>query len=98
MKNRNQYSDTPKNQDDGDLVDPNVWVINNDPDHWDTVTNPPSNPQIEMDFSNDRVRVMDDSGGQTSLKIMFDKQTPEEVKRGMLSQALLASMGSIDSG
>ena len=35
---------------------------------------------------------MDVSGGQTSLKIMFDKQTPEEVKRGILSQALLTSI------
>ena len=57
-----------------------------------------------MDFSDDRVRVMDESGGHISLKITFNKQTPEEVKRGMLSQALLAStrsqrsaIGTIDS-
>ena len=69
------------------------------------VTNPPQNPQIKTDFSDDSVRVMDNSGGHTSLKITFDKQTPEEVKRGMLNQALLASIrsqrsaiGSIDSG
>ena len=47
-----------------------------------------------MDFSDGRVRVMDDSGEQTSLKITFNKQTPEEVKRGMLRQALLASVRS----
>ena len=105
MKNRNQYSYYPKNQDERDLVDLNVRVTNNDADHWDMVTNPPPNPQIKMDFSDVRVRVMDDSGGQMSLKITFDKQTPEEVKRSMLSQALLASIrlqrsviGSIDSG
>ena len=68
MKNRNQYSDTPKNQDDRDLADLNIRVVNNNVDHWDMVTNPPQTPQIKMDFSDDRVRVMDDSGGQISLK------------------------------
>ena len=58
-----------------------------------------------MDFSDDIVRVMDDSGEQTSLKVTLNKQTPADVQRGMLSQALLASIrlwrsatGSIDSG
>ena len=51
------------------------------------------------------MRVTDDSGGQTSLKVTLDKQTPDEVKRGMLSQALFTSIrskrsviGSVDSG
>ena len=51
------------------------------------------------------MKEMDVSGGQTSLKITFNEQTPEEIKRGILSQALLASIrlwrraiGSIDSG
>ena len=65
----------------------------------------PLNPQTEADSSDDRAREMDASGGQTSLKITFNKQIPEEVKRGILSQVLLASIpscrsviGSIDSG
>ena len=37
---------------------------------------------------------MDDSGGQTSPKVTLDKQTTDEVKRSMLSQALLASIRS----
>ena len=37
---------------------------------------------------------MDVSGGQMSLKITFDEQTPDEVKRGILHQALLASIRS----
>ena len=48
---------------------------------------------------------MDDSGGQTSIKVTLDKQTPDEVKRGMLSQALFASItsrrsaiGTVNSG
>ena len=101
MKNRNQYSDTPKNQNDIDLVGLNVKVMNNDVDHWDIVTD----PQTEADFSDDRTKEMNVSGGQKSLKITFNKQTPEEVKRGILSQTLLASIrscrsaiGSIDSG
>ena len=80
-------------------------MTNNDVDHWDTVTDPPQNPQIKTDFSDDRVKEMDHSGGQTSLKIMFNKQTPEEVKRAIFSQALLLSIRlcrsaicSIDSG
>ena len=79
MKSRNQYSDTPKNQDDRDVVGLNVRVMNNI-DHWDMVTDPPQNPQIKTDFSADRVKEIDESGGQTSLKITFNKQTPEEVK------------------
>ena len=105
MRSRNQYSETPKNQDDRDLIGLNIRVMNNAADHWDTVTDPLQNPQIKTDFSDNSVIEMDDSGGQMSLKMMFDKQTPEEVKRGILSQALLASIrswrsaiGSIDSG
>ena len=74
-------------------------------DQWNTVTDPPLNPQNKTDFLDGRVKEMDVSGGQTSLKIMFDKQTPKEIKRGILSQDLLASIrawrsaiGSIDSG
>ena len=37
-------------------------------------------PQTEVDSSGDRVKETDVSGGQTFLKIMFDKQNPEEVK------------------
>ena len=69
------------------------------------MSDPPKNPQIKQYFSDNIVKETDDSGGQTSLKIMFDKQTPEEVRGGILSQALLASIrslgsaiGSIDSG
>ena len=47
----------------------------------------------------------DNSGEQKSLKVTLDKQTPDEVKRGMLSQALFTStrsrrsaIGSVDSG
>ena len=39
----------------------------------------------------------DVSGEQTSLKTTFDKQTPEEVKWGILSQAFLASIRSYRS-
>ena len=46
LKSGNQYSDTPRNQDDRDLVDLNVRVTNNDVDHWVMVTDPPQNPQI----------------------------------------------------
>ena len=73
--------------------------------HQDTVTNQSQNPQIKMGFSDDSVRVMDNSGGLTSLNVTLDKQTPDEVKRGMLSQALFASirsrrsvLGTVDSG
>ena len=69
------------------------------------VTDPPQNPQTEAWSSDDRGKEMDVSGGQMSLKITFDKQTPEEVKRGIWSQALFASIrshrsaiGSIDLG
>ena len=65
---------------------------------------PPENPQTEADSSDDRAKETEASGGQTSFKTMFNKQTPEEVKRGILSQDLLASnqscrsaIGSIDS-
>ena len=99
------YSNTPKNQDDRDLVGLNVSMMNDDANQWDMVTDPPQNPQTEADSSDDRVKEMDVSGGQTSLKITFDKQTPEEVKRGVLSEVLLASIrlhkiaiGSINSG
>ena len=58
-----------------------------------------------MDFSDDSMRVTDDSGGQMSLKETLDKQTTDEVKRSMLSQVLFASIrsgrsaiGSVDSG
>ena len=63
-------------------------------DHWDMVTESPQNPQTKVDFSDNRVTEADVSGGQTSLKIIFDEQTPEEVKRGILSQVLLASIRS----
>ena len=69
-------------------------MMNDDVDHWDTVTDPSQNSQTEADSSDDRAKEMDVSGGQTSLKIMFDKHTPEGVKRGILSQALLASIRS----
>ena len=79
-------------------------MMNNDVDHWDTVTDPPQNPQTEADSSDNRVKEMDVSGGQMSLKTPFDKQNPE-VKGGILSQALLAYIrscrsviGGIDSG
>ena len=69
------------------------------------MTNQSQNPQIKTDFSDDSMRVMDDSGGQMSLKVLLDKQTPDEVKRGVLTQALFASIrsrrsaiGSVDSG
>ena len=103
-KNINQYSDTPKVQDD-DVVDWIARVTNTDADHQDMVANPSQNFQNKMYFSDDSVRVTDDSGGQVSPKVTLDKQTPDKVKRGVLSQALLASIrsrrsaiGSIDSG
>ena len=72
---------------------------------WDTVKNPSQNHLIKRDFSDDGVRVTDDSGGQISPTVTLDKQTLEEVNRGTLSQAFLASIrsrrsviGSIDSG
>ena len=105
LKSGYQYSNPPKNQDKIDLLGLNIRVMNNDVDHWDTVTDPAQNPQTKTDFSDDRVKEMDVSWRQTSLKITFDKQTSEEVKRGIWSQALLAStrlwrsaIGSIDSG
>ena len=105
MKNTNQCSNIPKNQNDRDLVDLNVRVTNANADHWDTVTNPYQNPQIKMDFSDDSMRVTDDSGEQTSLKVTLDKQTPDKAKRGMLSKALFTSIrsrrsaiGSVDPG
>ena len=61
-------------------------------DHWDMVTDPPQDPQTEADSSDNRLKEMNVSVGQMSLKITFDKQAPEEVKRGILSQALLASI------
>ena len=73
MKNRNQCSDTPKDQKDRDLVDLNFRVTNANLDHQDTVTNTSQNPQIKTDFSDDSVRVMEDSGGQTSVKVTLDK-------------------------
>ena len=69
-------------------------MMNDDADHWDTVADPLQNPQTEADSSDDRAKEMDLSGGQTFLKMMFDKQTPEEIKRGIVSQALLASIRS----
>ena len=90
---------------DKDLLWLNVRMMNDDVDHWGMVTDPPQTPQTETDSSDDRAKEINVSGGQMSLKIMFDKQTPEEVKGGILSQALLASIrscrsaiGSIDSG
>ena len=66
---------------------------------------PPQNPQTEADSSDNRAKETNASGGQMSFKIIFNKQPPEEVKRGILSQALLtsiqscrSSIGSIDSG
>ena len=66
---------------------------------------PTQNPQTNADSSDNRAKETDAFGGQISLKITFNEQTPEEVKRGILSQALLASIlscrsaiGSIDSG
>ena len=38
MKNRNQHSDTPKDQNDRDLVDLNIRVTNANVDHDDTVS------------------------------------------------------------
>ena len=80
-------------------------MTNANVDHWDTVTNPSQNPQIKTDFSDDSVRVTDDAGGQRSLKVTLDKQTPDEAKRGMQSEALFTSIrsrrsaiGSVDSG
>ena len=74
-------------------------------DHQDTVTNLSQNPLFKTHFLDDSVRVMDGSGGHMSLKVTSDKQTPDEVKRGVLSQVLLASIrsrrsaiGSVDSG
>ena len=105
MKNRNQYSETPKDQNERDLIDQNVRVTNANVDHQDTVTIPSPNPQIKTDFSDDSMRVIDDSGGQTSLKITLDKQTPDDIKRGILSQTLMVSIrsrrsaiGYVDSG
>ena len=83
MKSGNQYSNTPKNLDEREFIDLNVGVMNNDADHWDMVTDPPKNPQTKVDFSDDGVKEMDVSEGQASLKITFDEQTPEEVKRGI---------------
>ena len=58
------------------------------------VTDPSPNPQTEADSSDDRAKETDISEGQMSLKIIFDKQTQEEVKRGILSKVLLASIRS----
>ena len=87
-----------------ELVGLNVRMINDDEDHWDIMTDPPSNPQSKADSSDDRVKEIDVSGAQTCLYKMFDKHTPEKVKKGILSQALLASIrlhrstiGSINS-
>ena len=87
------------------MVDLNARMMNDDADHWDKVIDPPQKPQTEADSSDDRAKETNASEGQTSLKITFNKQTPEEVKRGILNQALLASIqscrsaiGSIDSG
>ena len=77
LKSENQYSNTSKNQDDKDLVGLNVRTMNDDVDHWNMVTELPQNPQTEADSSDDTVKEVHVSGGQTSLKIMFDKQTPE---------------------
>ena len=105
MKNRNQHSDTPKDQNDRSLVDPNITVTNANVDHQDEVTNPSQNPKIKMDSSDDSVRVTDNSGGQISLKVALDKQIPDEVQRGRLNQTLFtcirsrrSAIGSVDSG
>ena len=79
MKNRNQCYNSPKNQNDRDLVDLNIRVTNANADYQDTVTNPSQTPQIQKDFSDDSLRVMDNSGGQPSIKVTLDKQTPDEV-------------------
>ena len=50
MKNRNQCSNTPKDQNNRNLVGPNFRVTNANADHWDTVINPPQNPQIKDRF------------------------------------------------
>ena len=82
----------PKNQDNKDLVGLNARMMNYDADYLDTVIDPPQYPQNEADSSDDRAKETDASGGQVFLKMTFNKQTQEEVKRGILSQALLASI------
>ena len=51
---------------------------------------PSQNPQTKIDFSGDIIVAMNDFEGQTSLNVTPDKQTPDMVRRGVLSQALLS--------
>ena len=69
-------------------------MTNANANHQDMVTDPSQNPQTKMDFSDDCVTVMNDSDGQMPLSIALDEQTPDMVRRGMLSQALLTSIRS----
>ena len=65
LKSGNQHSTSPKNQDNKDLVGLNVGMINDVLEHWDMVTEP---PQKEADSSDDTVKKINVSGGQTPLK------------------------------
>ena len=55
-------------------------MMTDDADHWNTVIDPPQNSQTEADSSDDRAKENNSSAGQTSLKIMSNKQTSEYVK------------------
>ena len=79
------------------MVGLNARKMNDGADDWDMVIDPSQNPQTEADSSDDRAKETNASGGQMSLKITFNKQTPEEVKRGILSQALFPSIRSCRS-
>ena len=112
-KNRNQHTYTPpscprtdgKDQDNSNLVDLNARMTNTDADHQDTVTDPSPNPITTIDFSGVIVGATNDFEGKTSLNVPPDKQTPDTVRRCVLSQALLSpiksgrsTIGSVDSG
>ena len=80
-------------------------VTNADADHQDMVTDPSQNLHTKIDFSGDIVGVTNDLEGQMFPKVAPDKQTPDMVRRRVLSQALLSSIksrrsaiGSVDSG
>ena len=94
-----------RDQDNRDLVDLNARVTNVDVDYEHIVTDPSQNHQTKRDFSGDIVGVTNYFEGQTSLSVTPDKQTPDMIRRGVLSQALLSAIksrrsaiGSVDSG